>query len=176
MANWDNIPSCVRPYFVKKICIMGPESTGKSVLAARLAKHYGTVYVSEYARGLIDLLDNTFTQDDIHYIARARSPRKRPWPAGQSFVDLRHRPDHHHHLERYFFQGLPVLDQEEADRREYDLYLLTDIDVPWVDDPQRYLPKDRKAFLNRCKRELESRNRPYMVISETGKKDTPKPA
>ena len=44
LANWDYIPSCVRPYFVKKICIMGPESTGKSVLAARLAKHYGTVY------------------------------------------------------------------------------------------------------------------------------------
>ena len=35
---------------LKKIVIIGPESTGKSTLCAQLAAHYNTIWVEEYAR------------------------------------------------------------------------------------------------------------------------------
>src|SRR4051812_43153596 len=54
MASWDYLPRCVRPYFVKRVCVFGPESTGKSTLARRLADHFGTAWVPEYARTLLE--------------------------------------------------------------------------------------------------------------------------
>jgi len=35
---------------IKKIAIVGPESTGKSTMSAYLAGHYNTVWVPEFAR------------------------------------------------------------------------------------------------------------------------------
>ena len=55
--------------------------------------------------------------------------------------------------------------RREADRRTYDLYLLLDVDVPWVVDPIRYLPDDRRAFFDRCRAELEQGNRRYVLIA-----------
>src|SRR5262249_341183 len=43
LAHFRHLPRCVRPYFVKRVSVFGPESTGKSTLARRLAAHYGTV-------------------------------------------------------------------------------------------------------------------------------------
>ena len=64
---WDFIPLVVRPYFVKKVCIYGPESTGKSTLAIKLASRFQTEYVPEVAREFIS--SNDFTVDDIIAIA-----------------------------------------------------------------------------------------------------------
>jgi nicotinamide riboside kinase len=36
---------------IKKIAVVGPESTGKSTMSAYLAKHYDTIWVPEFARG-----------------------------------------------------------------------------------------------------------------------------
>jgi nicotinamide riboside kinase len=49
----------------------------------------------------------------------------------------------------------------------YDLYLVTDRDVPWVDDSQRFFSDYRAEFLNLCLQALEQRNRPYTLISGT---------
>jgi len=46
---------------------------------------------------------------------------------------------------------------DEVESRRYDLYLLTDIDVPWVPDQVRYLPEERRSFFERC--------RDYQVVS-----------
>jgi HTH-type transcriptional regulator, transcriptional repressor of NAD biosynthesis genes len=44
-ANWELISEAARPYFVKKVCLCGTESTGKTILCERLAKHFNTVFV-----------------------------------------------------------------------------------------------------------------------------------
>jgi HTH-type transcriptional regulator, transcriptional repressor of NAD biosynthesis genes len=44
---------------------------------------------------------------------------------------------------------------------------VTDIDVPWVDDNQRYFSDTRQEFLDLCIQALEQRNRPYIMISGT---------
>jgi nicotinamide riboside kinase len=53
----------------------------------------------------------------------------------------------------------------EAERRQYDLYLLMDIDVPWQDDSVRCLPNHRKEFFDDCKEALDTRGRKYITIS-----------
>ena len=54
---------------------------------------------------------------------------------------------------------------DEVENRSYDLYLLTDVDVPWVPDQVRYLPEVRKSFFERCRDELEKRGRPFHIVS-----------
>lgn len=51
----------------------------------------------------------------------------------------------------------------------YDLYLVTDCDVPWVDDSQRFFSEQsqREAFLERCIDVLAQRNLPYLLLSGT---------
>ena len=70
---WDFIPLVVRPYFVKKICFYGPESTGKTELAKKLAGIYQTEFVPEVARELIT--SNDFTAEDIITIGHAQLAR-----------------------------------------------------------------------------------------------------
>lgn len=51
---WDFLPANVQPYFVKKVCLIGTESTGKSTMAEKLANHFKTVFVPEMAREIIE--------------------------------------------------------------------------------------------------------------------------
>src|SRR5262249_52380975 len=72
MASWDYLPRCVRPYFVKRVCVFGPESTGKTTLARQLAEHFRTAWVPEYARTLLEARDGELTASDLPLIARGQ--------------------------------------------------------------------------------------------------------
>ena len=54
---------------------------------------------------------------------------------------------------------------QKADQRDYGLYLLLDIDVPFVEDWQRPDADNRKDFFERFKEELDLRKRNYILIS-----------
>ena len=58
----------------------------------------------------------------------------------------------------------PILDKYSK-LNEYDLYLLMDIDIPWVKDDLRDRPNDRKVFFNTFKKALEINNKNYFIIS-----------
>ncbi|MBF0291229.1 MAG: AAA family ATPase [Nitrospinae bacterium] len=166
MNNWRYIPTCVRPYFARRVCIFGPESTGKSILAKRLAERFDTVYAAEYARGMLALQDDKVFYDDIPRIARGQMASE------DSMVKQANRVIF---LDTdlitttiwsdVLFGDCPQWIKDEAERRRYDLYLLMDVDTPWVDDPQRFAPDNREEFLGRFERELASRGRPYVKIS-----------
>ena len=51
-AHWDWLPSVVRPYYVKKVLLVGSESTGKSTLTVNLANYYNTNYIEEVGRDI----------------------------------------------------------------------------------------------------------------------------
>ena len=54
---------------MKRVALIGPESTGKSTLCHLLAEHYKTVWVPEFARDYIGNLQRTYTKDDeLHCI------------------------------------------------------------------------------------------------------------
>lgn len=50
LKYWDYLPKCVRPYYAKKILIIGGESTGKSTLVRNLALAFNTTYLEEVGR------------------------------------------------------------------------------------------------------------------------------
>ncbi|HET9826707.1 MAG TPA: ATP-binding protein [Chitinophagaceae bacterium] len=57
---------------LKKIAVIGPESTGKSTLCERLAQHYRTQWCPEYARQYLMTYGMTYTYDDLLTIARGQ--------------------------------------------------------------------------------------------------------
>lgn len=168
--NWQYIPECARPYFVKRVAIVGPESTGKTTLAAKLAERFQTVWVPEFARAHLEEkyppASLEISEGDIEDIARgqAKSEDRLARKANRVLVcdtDLITTMVWSEHFLGY----CPDWIRQAADRRNYDLYLLTDIDVPWVAEPQRVGDHLRADFLRRLRRELESRGRDYKLVS-----------
>lgn len=54
LLNWNFIAEVAKPYFVKKIVLLGTESTGKSTLTKKLAEYFNTDYVPEMAREILE--------------------------------------------------------------------------------------------------------------------------
>ena len=123
---------------VKKVTVIGPESTGKSTLSEALAKELGTVWVPEYARGYMEQLQRPYTEDDLLAIAKGQAATEDKL-AGQASgllicdTDLYVLKVWSEH--KYGRCNKWIL--EEIAQRKYDLYLLTYIDVIWEDDPLR---------------------------------------
>jgi very-short-patch-repair endonuclease/nicotinamide riboside kinase len=134
---------------LKKIAIIGPESTGKSDLAKGLAQHYQTTWVPEYARDYIEALDRPYDQEDLLRIAKgqiALEDEKAKEAVNYLFCDtnlivLKIWSDH-----KYGETHPWIL--ESLANRTYDFYLLSDIDIPWQADPQREHPHMREYFFN----------------------------
>ena len=63
------------------------------------------------------------------------------------------------------FGSCPDWLRQMAHQRRYDLHLLLDIDAPWIDDQQRYLPHRRREFFERCRQALDDQGRRYVVVS-----------
>ena len=155
-----------------KICIFGPESTGKSTLAKKLTSHFGgedhgTALVPEFAKGFLSYRLSPLSATDFDLIARGQTINQAIVQSGEAALticdsDL---------LTTFIyadvlFGSCPTWIKAVADdeTKAFDLYLLTGVDVPWVDDKHRVLPEERQQFFDRCERELIARRRPYVLI------------
>lgn len=124
-----------------KIVVLGPESTGKSTLSQKLAAHYNTVWTPEYAREYIENLSRPYEQHDLLAIARGQlqlEDEKAQQASNLLICDtdlyvIKVWSEHK------YGQCDPQILEQIASRR-YDLYLLTYIDIPWENDPQREYP------------------------------------
>lgn len=68
---WEFIPAVTRPYFVKKVLLIGGESTGKSTLAQNLALVYNTNFLQEVGREVCDYaggIEEMMVEEDFHQI------------------------------------------------------------------------------------------------------------
>jgi NadR type nicotinamide-nucleotide adenylyltransferase len=154
---------------LKKIAVIGPESTGKSTLCARLAEHYNTIWVPEYAREFLHENGPSYTFDDLLTIAQRQLALEDSLAAMAKndliFIDT----------EMYvmkiwceFVFGKThqwILDQAAV--RHYDLFLLCNIDLPWTKDEFREYPdiEPRIKLLNIYKDNMINQHRPWKVIS-----------
>ena len=128
---------------IKKVVVIGPESTGKSSLSQGLARSLDTVWVPEYARQYLEELDRPYEEQDLAEIAKGQlfAEEALTGTANKLLIcdtDLNVVKVWSEH--RYDRCSSGIL-QSIAERR-YDLYLLTYIDVPWQDDPQREHPEE----------------------------------
>lgn len=165
LKHWQYLPRCVRPYYAHRVCVFGPESTGKSTLATDLAKHFHTIAVPEYARTLIESQNGSIEASDIPKIARGQVASEDALARSANQIlfcdtDVLTTTIWSHWL----FDQCPPEVEQLATERTYDLYLLTDVDVPWVEDQVRYLPEDRSNFFEKCESTLKRLGRPYVVL------------
>jgi NadR type nicotinamide-nucleotide adenylyltransferase len=156
---------------MKKVVIIGPESTGKSTLSQQLAKHYNTSWVPEYAREYLIQHGTEYTYDDLLTIARGQLALEESYiekapPASKAlFIDT----DQYVMkvwCEFVFGKCHPwILDQ--ITKRKYDLYLLCNIDLPWVQDTLREYPDlaSRQELYAIYKNILTNQSVPWVAIS-----------
>jgi HTH-type transcriptional repressor of NAD biosynthesis genes len=161
---WDFIPVEVRPYFVKKVCFYGPESTGKSTMAEKMALHYHTTFVPEVARELIT--SNDITVDDIIKIGIAQTERvKEKTNIANKIVFCDTDLITTKIYSQYYLNEIPDILNDLENKINYDLYFLLDIDVEWVADHLRDFGNRRLEMFNLFKAELEKRGIDYIQIS-----------
>lgn len=165
LLHWAHLPHNVRPWFLRRVSVFGPESTGKSTLARRLAEHYQTRWVPEYARTLLEHRQGALAARDLERIARGQVASEDALAqAANRLLVCDTDPLLTVVWSEALYGDCPETIQSSARERRYDLTLLCDVDVPWVADPVRYLPDERRSFFERCERALASQRRRFVRI------------
>ena len=130
---------------MKKIVVLGPESTGKSTLCEQLATHFKSSWVAEYARTYLKDTGNKYGYEDLWEIAKGQMELEKTTSylptTGHSplFIDT----------DLYVIKIWSEISFNKCDHRvltgiaknHYDLYLLCNTDLPWTDDPLREYPE-----------------------------------
>lgn len=152
---------------IKKIAIVGPESTGKSTITQQLAKHYKTLWVAEFARYYCAALTAPCTlQDEINmFHGQVALEESVLAMADQEFIFCDTTSVTVKIWSDAMLGSTPQLVLDALPERTYDFYLLMDIDLPWQEDPLRDFPDQREHFMAVWHQELKALNANYVVIS-----------
>lgn len=155
---------------VIKIVLFGPESTGKTTLAKALAEHFDTIWVEEYAR--------TYLQNKWDTEQKACEIKDlKPIAIGQ--IELENKAVQKANELIFLDTNLTVTEtysdiyygyteqwlQELVDNLTYDLYFLTQVDVPWEADDLRDSPDNRDTTFEIFKQKLVDKNKAFVVLS-----------
>lgn len=156
---------------MKKVIILGPESTGKSSLGNWLSKRYHGLFASEYARTYFETHDiNNYGLQDIDCIYRRqlemeavifREAKSQLAVVDSSFITARI------WSEEVFGQVSPFIEAGYQSEKA-DLYLLTETDIPWIADEQRKNEHNRDYLFNLFETYLQEKEAPYFKVSGTG--------
>ncbi|CAM4263681.1 nicotinamide-nucleotide adenylyltransferase, NadR type [Pedobacter westerhofensis] len=151
---------------IRKIAIVGPESTGKSTLTKLLAKHYDTLWVAEFARYYCAALTEPCTmQDEINMFHGQVALEESVLAMAEkdfifcdtTFLTVKIWSDE-------MLGESPQIVLDALTERTYDLYLLLDIDLPWEEDPLRDFPHMREHFMSIWYKELQNLGANYVLV------------
>ncbi len=167
-GHWPMLSAAARRDYTFRVCVFGPESTGKSTLTAQLAAHYGTAGVEEYARRLIEEKKD-IGPEDMPRIAQGQQA------AIAAALDRANRVIFTDTdalstsvWTRWLYGAADAAVEAVARENPSDFYLLMRPDLPWVPDLVRYLPGQGEAFFDDCAATLAKWGRPYAVIGGEG--------
>lgn len=153
-----------------KIAMFGPESTGKTTLAIQLAEYYKTVSVPEFARNYLqEKWNKNQLICDIYDMLPIAYGQTKLENEGQSIANKYLFCDTNLMVTKVFsevYYGYcdPLLDKA-AQEHEYDLFFLTDIDVPWEKDDLRDKSEGRKSVFQVFKKSLVDNKKPFITLS-----------
>jgi NadR type nicotinamide-nucleotide adenylyltransferase len=160
---------------IKKIVVIGPESTGKSTLCELLARHYQTAWVPEYAREFLLASGKRYDYEQLLEIARGQIALEDK--ISFSLVDQESAPfaptlfiDTDMYVMKVWSEFVFgkchqwIIDQ--IVERKYDLYLLCNTDLPWVKDELREYPDyaTRERLFHMYKDIMVNQNTPWIEI------------
>jgi NadR type nicotinamide-nucleotide adenylyltransferase len=155
---------------VKKIVVLGPESTGKSTLCAELAKHYNTSWCPEYARQFLNENGTKYSYEDLLTIAKGQLAGEDAHVENASDLLI---IDTDMYVMKvwceYVFNNCHPFILEQINSRKYDAYLLCDIDLPWTADEMREYPNEepRRELFTIYKELLINQNTPWGIVQGT---------
>lgn len=158
--NWEFIPTEIRPFFVKRIAIMGPESAGKSTLSENLAKHFNTNFVPEYGRTVYENNGNRVDISDFIPISIGRQELEDELIKHSNKLLFCDTEDIATYLFSKMFCPLEYKQTEDwfletiRDKKKYDLYLLMKPDCDGIQDGTRCFLNERLEHYNVIKDEL----------------------
>jgi len=146
-AHWDSIPNVVREYYVKKVLLIGGESTGKSTLTINLANYYNTNYVEEVGRE-ISMRSGT----DMLMI-----------PSDFTDILLTHK-----NKATKYYSLIPIfyidfLDDPQNDKERF--YLEPDVEFVQDGDRSEVIAANREKYGNQIKKLFDERGIKYISVS-----------
>ena len=152
-----------------RIAILGPESTGKSILAQYLAKYYQGNWIKEYARGYIENLERAYTYDDVKHIAE--------WLL-ETYENIKDDPrpiffDTEMIITKVWFDVVFGEKPNEINtwlkQMDFDAFLLCYYDLPWIADPVRENGGEmRKVLFYKYKEEIKALEKPFAIVKGDG--------
>jgi NadR type nicotinamide-nucleotide adenylyltransferase len=127
---------------MKKIIVIGPESTGKSTLCEQLANHYKTCWCPEFAREYLLEKKGNYNFEDLLNIAMGQLELE------DTLINLATNGFYFIDTDMYVmkvwcevsFEQCHTWILKQIAKRQYDMYLLCNIDLPWVKDELREYP------------------------------------
>lgn len=164
---------------IKKIVIVGPESTGKSTLCEKLANHYQTTWVKEYAREYLLKNGTDYSFENLSEVAKGQLKGEEEGiaTANQIIAQL---PETNIDYPLFIDTDMYVMKVwcefvfdkchnwilNEIVKRKYDLYLLGNIDAPWVRDELREYPDlaTRERLYHHYKDIMINQNVPWVDV------------
>lgn len=173
---------------MKKIVVLGPESTGKSTLCTQLAAHYNTLWVPEYAREYLVQHGMSYTYENLLFIAQQQQQLEENYTEQMEAIQAKESLALPHALTSF----LPLIIDtnqyvmkvwcevvfgnchrwilNQAAQASYDLYLLCNVDLPWVQDGLREYPdmEQRRRLFLEYKDIMINDGTPWAIISGTG--------
>ncbi|RMB59166.1 nicotinate-nucleotide adenylyltransferase [Dokdonia sinensis] len=153
-----------------RICLFGPESSGKSTLSRKLSQHYTAPLVPEYAREYLQDLwereQKICRPKDLLPIAagQMKLENQAVQVAKKLIICDTDLLTTKVYSEAYYQGWCPPLLSKYALENRYDLYLLTYIDTPWTQDDLRDRPERREEMFSYFKAALDDNNRPYVLL------------
>ena len=172
-GNWPFVPGIVRPYFQRRICLLGPESSGKSTLAKYLVDRFGATLMPEYGRDYdayyrqgVDWCENDFVAlAETHKAMRMALARS----ANPLIIEDTDAVQTAAWAEM-LLGGVPKeLETFITVADLADLYILLTPEPNWIDDGTRYTGDQatRMMFFETCKQYLLGAGADYLEISGT---------
>lgn len=156
---------------MKRIVLTGPESTGKTSLAAQLAQHFRTEFIAEFAREFIDTLNRPYQETDLLAIAKGQRQKElfslKNEKISEKNSDLLICDTDLRVIRIWSIYKYGTCDawiKAEINQTNTDLYLLCKPDIPWIADEQRENPTDREELYDRYKNELIADKQDFIEI------------
>jgi len=147
---WDYIPDNVKHYYQKRLCILGPQSTGKSYLTQYLSSKFKLDFVNEYGRDYDYLYKKgeDWNAEDFINIATCHESIQKQVSLRGSHVIIEDTDIIQTIVWSQFLLGFIPIELHLALKniKKADTYLLLSPETPWINDGTRYEENNKQRY------------------------------